>query len=121
MESFTYQSPGSVVITSPLTGDGAIGSPMPTVAYSVVGMDQDAVEIEIERREGSIWVPHWLFPKLSTPEVVTVSVPADDRLQEGHEYRLTVRVWDQHDRAIEPGFPSFFSDSVTFSLQPLSV
>lgn len=93
----------------------------PTFAWTVDSGTQEAVEIEVLRRnEQGVLVPHWELPRTVTTDT-EFTLPDDYALEPGVDYRRYIRVWDDVERAELPGDPSYVEDVEDFGLRGLVV
>lgn len=110
---FRIHSLPTLTITAPAAG--SVTTPIPTITFTMTGIEQREIVVERRTVEGEPWNEVYREARNITGSL-TFQVPTDARLEEGYIYRISVSGWDGYDREDLPGDRAFSSDSVELTL-----
>lgn len=113
---FVVVAKSTLVLTAP--SSSTVDTPTPTITHTFSGT-QEEVEVEIEHLDDGVWLTHWEVPRYASTSL-SHAVPDDYALEEGGTYRVSVRVWDDENRADLPGDRDFYEDTQEFTVSASS-
>lgn len=114
---FTVVVKGALTLTTPASS--TVTTPVPTITHALSVVTQEEVEVEIEHLEDGVWFTHWEVPRYAST-ATSHTVPDDYALEEGEDYRVTVRAWDTENRADLPGDRDYYEVSQEFTVTAAS-